>query len=366
MDDEKKTKKQLIDELVEMRRRIAGMENGERLQGLLDTMIEGVVVIDRDGQITRANSAAEHILGLKRTDIEGRNTIAPAWEILRHNGTPMPPDEMVFPRAMKEKRPVKNVEMGIRRPDGSASWIRVNAAPLIGKSGDLDGVVGTFIDITDRKKAEEQIQKSLKEKEILLKEIHYRVKDNLQIISSLTGLQARYIKDEQVLELFKESQNRIQAIALVHDMLYRSKGYANVDFIDYIKNLADKLVKTYSIDSSRTELKLAIGDISLGVDQAIPCGLIINELVSNAFKHAFPISFMGKAEVGIAFHQGEGNKIELIVKDNGVGIPKNMDIRKTESLGLRLVIILAEDQLGGEVELDRKVGTKVIVRFKKE
>jgi len=176
MEDKDKTKEELITELAEMRRRVAELEvpeaerkraeealweSEERLRRLFDTMSEGVVLIAPDGQITQANPAAERILGLQRSEIESRNYVGPEWEILRPDGTPMPPDEMAGPRAMKEKRLMENVVMGVRWPDGSISWINVNAAPLITESGEFEGVVGTFADITERKRAEEELQRSL-------------------------------------------------------------------------------------------------------------------------------------------------------------------------------------------------------------
>ena len=187
----------------------------------------------------------------------------------------------------------------------------------------------------ERKKAEDGIKASLKEKNLLLKEIHHRVKNNLQVISSLLGLQAKHIKDKQALEMFEESKNRVRSMALVHEELYRSKDFANIDFTKYIKNLTGLLVKTYIIDSGKIELDVKVEDVSLGIDQAVPCGLVINELVSNALKHAFPPSFEGKGKIEITLCSMEAGEIELIVKDNGVGIPKEPDIQKTESLGMQ-------------------------------
>ena len=220
-------------------------------------------------------------------------------------------------------------------------------------------------DITKHKRAEEQIQKDLIEKKVLLKEIHHRVKNNLQIISSLLGLQSRHIEDKKALKVLEESRNRIRSIALVHENLYRSKDFANVDFGKYIKNLTDQLVKTYMIDSSKIKLDVEVEEITLGIDQAVPFGLVMNELVSNTLKHAFPPSFKGKNKIQITLRSMGADEIELIVKDNGVGIPKELDIRKTELMGMQLVFILAEDQLGGTVRLDRKGGTKFTFRFKR-
>jgi len=238
--------------------------------------------------------------------------------------------------------------------------------PLYADDGDIPRILAVVENITERKKAEEQIKKDLKEKQVLLKEIYHRVKNNLQVISSLLGLQASYIEDKQALEMFKESRDRVRSMALIHEELYRSKEFSNIDFGKYIKNLTGQLVKTYIIDSGRIDLDCKFEDVSLGMVQAVPCGLVINELVSNALKHAFPPSFEGKGKIEITLRSMEAGEIELIVRDNGVGIPKELDIRKTESLGMHLVTLLTEDQLEGQVKLDRSRGTKFTIRFKQE
>jgi two-component sensor histidine kinase len=198
-------------------------------------------------------------------------------------------------------------------------------------------------------------------------------------MSSLLKLQSRNVKDEQQIEMLKESQNRIKAMALIHEKLYRSKDFANVEFNDYIKDLVNDLFASYKISNSRIALKLDIKNISLGIDTAIPCGLIVNELVSNSLKYAFPEGKDG--EIRISLHkiadfacwparrglQNEDLKseiYELVVSDNGVGISQDMDFRNTDSLGLRLITNLAENQLQGKVEINRDKGTKFQIKFK--
>lgn len=215
--------------------------------------------------------------------------------------------------------------------------------------------------ITKRKHAEEQIKASLKEKEVLLREIHHRVKNNMQIISSLLKLQAGYIEDKKYLEMFKESQNRILTMSLVHEKLYRSKDFTKINFKEYIHNLANGVFQSYSGRSSNILLNLNIENVELGIDSAIPCGLIINELVTNSLKHAFPGE--KKGEIKIVLGKIDGNEYELTVSDNGIGIPEDIDFRKTETLGLHLVSILAEDQLSGKIKLDRSRGTEFSIRF---
>jgi two-component sensor histidine kinase len=206
---------------------------------------------------------------------------------------------------------------------------------------------------------------SLKEKELLLREIHHRVKNNMQVMSSLLKLQSRNVKDEQQIEMLKESQNRIKAMALIHEKLYRSKDFANVEFNDYIKDLVNDLFLSYKVSSSDIELKMNIDNISLGIDTAIPCGLIVNELVSNSLKYAFPKGKNGEIRISLRrIADLKSDMFELIVSDNGVGISQDLDFRNTESLGLRLITNLAENQLQGKVKLDRSKGTEFQIKFK--
>ncbi|MGE5498230.1 MAG: sensor histidine kinase, partial [Syntrophothermus sp.] len=215
-------------------------------------------------------------------------------------------------------------------------------------------------DISERKKREEQVKASLYEKEILLKEIHHRVKNNLQIISSLLNLQSEQIEDERALALFNDSRNRVKSMALIHERLYQSHDLAHVDFAEYINELSRFLYRTYVTNEQRVGINVDTENIFLAIDTAIPCGLIINELLSNALKYAFPDSDDGLVEV--KFKNAEGDRFELIVQDNGVGLPSDLDFRNTSSLGLQLVVSLVQ-QIKGEIELDRSCGSRFTVKF---
>lgn len=219
----------------------------------------------------------------------------------------------------------------------------------------------------ERKKMEKQINASLREKELLLREIHHRVKNNMQIISSLLSLQSEYCKDSQAMEMFEESQNRIKSMALIHEKIYQSKNLSRINFNSYIESLANDLFISYRISSKKVVLKKNIKGILLGIDTAIPCGLIINELISNSLKHAFPDGKEG--EITISFNKvsdRDQNEYELIVKDDGVGIAKKIDYKNTETLGLQLVTTLAEGQLHGTIALNRDKGTMFNIRFVEE
>jgi len=247
------------------------------------------------------------------------------------------------------------------KKDGTKFPSEFNMALLKDGYGNILGGVATARDITERRQAENLTKESLKEKELFLKEIHHRVKNNMQVISSLIKLQSSYIKDQKYIEIFKESQNRIKAMALIHEKLYKSKDLVNIDFSDYVKNLANSLIRSYMSGSNPIGLKAEIADIDIGVDSAMPCGLIINELVSNALKHAFPEGEDG--EIKIIMRSINGSEIELIISDNGVGFPEDIDFRKTDSLGLQLVSTLAEGQLHGTVDLKRDKGTEFKIKF---
>ena len=207
-------------------------------------------------------------------------------------------------------------------------------------------------------------QNSLKEKEMLLREIHHRVKNNLQIISSLLSLQSRHRKDEQAIEMAKESQCRIKAMALIHEKLYRSKDFANVEFNEYIKDLVNDLFASYKVSSSRITLKMDIENISLGIDTAIPTGLIVNELVTNCLKHAFPEGKDG--EIRISLRSLDDGEKELIVSDNGIGLPETLDIKRAESLGLRMITNLTERSLHGKVNINKINGTEFQIIFREK
>jgi two-component sensor histidine kinase len=235
------------------------------------------------------------------------------------------------------------------------------ASPVKDEDGRICQINAVIMDITERRKAEEQIKDSLKEKEMLLKEIHHRVKNNMTVISSLLKLQSDKIKDEQYKDIFNSSIDRIKSMALIHEKLYKSKDLAKVDFNDYLKDMINSMFMSYGLSSQKVALKTDVEDIAFGVDTAIPCGLIINELVSNSLKYAFPEDREG--EIKVSLRRNDRAEVELTVSDNGVGMPEDVDFRKTDSLGLNLVNALV-GQLQGKIELHRAKGTEFIITFK--
>jgi two-component sensor histidine kinase len=214
-------------------------------------------------------------------------------------------------------------------------------------------------EIAERRKVEEQLRTSLQEKEVMLREIYNRVKNNMQIVSSLLRLQSSNIKSEMLPEMFKVAHNRIKSMALVHEGLYRSKDLARIDFSDYVKKLTTHLFSVYSPVSKNISLKLEVEEIYFDINTAIPCGLIINELVTNSLKHAFPEGESGEICVKIDENL---DKYTVIVKDTGKGFPKDEDFLMAETLGMQLVTDLVE-QINGTIRLDRKNGTKFKITF---
>jgi two-component sensor histidine kinase len=206
------------------------------------------------------------------------------------------------------------------------------------------------------------LKSSLNEKDSLLKEIHHRVKNNLQIISSLLKIQANQTNNAQAAALFKDSQDRITSMALIHEQLYQSKDLSNIDFGIYIRKLVDSLMQSYSQNSRRIRTDIESNSIFLGIDVAIPCGLIINELVSNSLKYAFPAAEEGVISITTRFDNK--NEIEMVIGDNGIGIPENLDFRNTKTFGLQLITGLVGHQLAGEIEINQNEGTEFRIRFK--
>ena len=216
-------------------------------------------------------------------------------------------------------------------------------------------------EIIERTLAENQIREALSEKEVLLKEVHHRVKNNLQVISSLLNLQAAEVSDTKTIEALTESQNRVRSMALIHEKLYQSNDLARIDFAGYLESLVSSLSQTYRVNSKKVSLKVHSDNITLNIDSAIPCGLIINELVSNSLKYAFPADSSGKVE--IICKRSQGNRCTLIVADDGVGLPAGFNFDESSSLGLKLVTSLIK-QVNGALVIDRKHGIRYEIYFK--
>jgi PAS domain S-box-containing protein len=342
------------------------LESEKKYRNIVETANEGIVLLDGEGKITYLNKKMADMFGYSSEEIIGR----PAWDFVA-------PEDVAISKSQIEKRRLgvsESYEIKLSRKDGSSLWVLINAKSIFDDDGKYIGSLSMHTDITKRKEAE----KALSNIEIARKkEIHHRIKNNLQVISSLLDLQAdkfrnkKNIQDSEVLEAFRESQDRVISMALIHEELYKGEESDTINFSHYINELADNLFLSYGIKNDSISLGMDIEeDTFFGMDIAVPLGMIINELVSNSLKHAF----LGrdKGEIRIKLHREENGEINsngfkspnfvLVISDNGVGIPEDIEIEKLDSLGLQLVTSLV-DQLDGKLELKRNGGTDFTIMF---
>jgi len=335
------------------------------LHTTLDSTSNGILVTDREGRITDCNQRFVEMWRVPDTTLAAKDEAAILNFMLgqlKKNG--------VFLNRVKtlSRRPLAESFDMLEFEDGRV--FEHYSKPQV-VNGESLGRIWSFFDISAHRQAEDKIKATLREKEVLLREIHHRVKNNMQVISSLLSLQAGYIQNPEALRLFKESEGRIRSMALVHEKLYQSEELAQIDFAEYIPSLTNHLMSAYASASTAVGLRLHIEHITLGLDAAIPCGLIINELVSNALKHAFAqrehgditIQFPHKNVFNDGQPSGDAASLVLSVKDNGVGLPEKFDFRQGASLGLKLVLSLVR-QLRGKITHQNRNGAEFRIEFK--
>jgi two-component sensor histidine kinase len=236
--------------------------------------------------------------------------------------------------------------------------VEIGLNPIETEEGSM--VLSAIVDISARKRQEERIQRALKEKDMLLGEVHHRVKNNLQVVHSLLDLQSSRVSDRSVLDMLRDSQNRIRSMGLIHQTLYQSKDFAQVDFSHFLDSLVPTLVTSYGVNPDRIRLAIEAAQLLLPINAAIPCGLVVNELISNALKHAFPGDRTGR--IAVKLFADPAGKAVLSVSDNGVGIPQDIDMSTSDTLGMQLITLLT-DQLGGTVSMHRSNPTEFILTF---
>jgi len=332
-------------------------ESEEKFRSVANSAVDGIITTDTDGKIVLFNPSLKNIFGYEIDEIKGKHVTMLMPERYKKN----------FINKLDKFKLTGNHELagktfetiGLKK-DGIEFPFEISIATW-GSKGNIF-TTSIIRDVSERKKIEKKLQKSLNEKETLLKEIHHRVKNNLMIISSLLNLQSRYIKDEESKNIFKESQNRARSMALIHERLYQSTDLKRIDFGDYLRTLSNDLYHTYVMDTSLIKLNIEVENVMLDINTSIPLGLIVNELVTNSLKHAFPQGESG--EINIKFHTND-DKYLLEVKDNGVGFPEDIDYTNTESLGLRLVTSLTE-QIDGKIKFNNISGTSFKIIFKEE
>lgn len=323
----------------------------EKLESFINNTSDAIIIFDLEGKVIQVNNGFEEIYGWTSGEVVGLELPTIPAGIKK--------ETLKLLDEVKTGKVLTAFETTRQRKGGSIFDVSATISPIKDHDGTIVAFAGISRDITERKKAEEQTRCSLKEKETLLREIHHRVKNNMQVISSLLRLQSKFIKDRDDIEIFKDSENRISSMSLVHEKLYQSRDFTKIDFNVYISDLVKSLFHSYGANNVVPVIN--VDNVSLGIESAIPCGLIINELVTNALKYAFPNGKRGEIKIFLGY---EGEDIVLNIYDNGVGIPENIDFDKTGTLGLHLVKILVENQLQGEIHLDRTEGTDFLIKFK--
>ncbi len=316
-----------------------------------------IQTIDLGGNILYVNDAWRKTLGFQKNEIQNKNIIDFIHQDYRDHCL-----RMMGALADGMMESLDKVEIAFITKtnktvlvEGNINLRRENGVPV--------GTRAIFRNITEKKKAQEKVKSSLVEKEVLLKEIHHRVKNNLQIMSSLLNLQADSIKDLKAKEKYTESIGRIKSMAIIHELLYRSKNLSSIKIKDYVTELVNYISKTYSINPKiKVDFSIKVENEFIDLDKAIPCGIIINELLSNAFKYAYAKTESGKIKVEFTQNHGSKYNYQLIVSDHGIGMAKKIDFVNPSTLGLQLVHTLVE-QIGGKMEVELKNGTKFIIKF---
>jgi len=320
---------------------------------LIEACLDSFVTIDREGKITDVNAATETITGYPRKELIGTDFCEYFTE---------PEKAKTGCREVFREGSVRNYELGLKHRDGHVTPVLYNASVYRDETGEVAGVFATARDITERKQAEEKIKNSLAEKETLLQEIHHRVKNNLQIISSLLAMAGRRTDIPKAMELCRDTRTKIHAMSLVHSLIYQSKRLDSVNTAKYVKKLYQHLSSIYeSPDKKRVEPVFLLEDIYLSINQAIPFSLVLNEALTNVFKHAFPNQNSGKLKVNLK--KGGSNTIFLRISDNGIGIPEETDVKNTNTLGFKMIRDLVKEQLAGILHIERCIGTTLSIEF---
>jgi PAS domain S-box-containing protein len=323
------------------------------LAAIVESSADSIVGKTLDGKIVSWNQGAERIYGYAAHEVKGRSI-----------GILIPSERVAeLPTLLKRVglgERIENYETLRVAKDGRRIPVSLTMSPIKDAAGKITGVSTISRDITERKRTEAQIAASLKEKEVLLKEIHHRVKNNLQFVSSLLNLQSNVLQDERLLAILRESRDRVRTMALIHEKLYQSSDLARIEFKQHIRDLALMVFRSYSPSSNAIKLDVQVDDVSLAIETAVPLSFILNEIVSNCLKHAFPEGREGR--ITIQFLQDAHGRFHLVVSDNGVGLPADFSLVDSGSLGLRLVQILV-DQLSGEFTYRSNGGAQFEVTF---
>jgi PAS domain S-box-containing protein len=349
--------KLLADHLKRERTKQQLQESEERYQNLAKIAPVGIFRTDKNGATTYVNPMWCRISGLSEAKAMGSGWLDAV----------NPDDREGLSRGWQETINLKKPSFADYRflhPDGMVAWVMGQASPEMDSKNQIVGYVGTITDITERKLAEDAIRSSLAEKEVLLKEVHHRVKNNLMTIIGLIKMQEAKAKDNKFNSLLLELEGRVRAMALVHESLHKSKDLANVDLRNYIETLSSHIRAQFGAEQDISFLMKVVG-VEVNLDFAVPCGLILNELITNAYKHAFPGNNPrpgeDKCEINVIVDR-EGGALTLTVADNGIGLPAEVKWKNPETVGLQLIKMLSK-QINGSIDLDRSAGTIFCLKF---
>ena len=320
-------------------------------RSLIEASLDPLVTIDLEGKISDANSATEQATGYPRHELTGTEFS----DYFTEPEKARTGYQMAFREGV-----VRDYPLDIRHRNGPITAVLYNATVFHNDSGEISGIFASARDITALKHTEEELKAALQEKEVLLREIHHRVKNNMQVISSLLNLQCDKVENEQERQALFESQQRIIAMSMIHETLYSSQYLSSIDLSVYLKNLVHHLQGVYCANTG-INIILELDEVELGLEQAVPCGLIINELVTNAFKHAFPGD--SKGTIKIRLHPSDEREVILEVIDDGVGFASDPDPENSSSLGLILVTGLLKHQLKGSLNVSNEGGAAFTIRW---
>ena len=327
----------------------------DKYLNLYDFAPVGYLMIRDKAVIVEANLTSADLFGIVRKSLIGK----PLTRFIDKEDQ----DTFYFHQAqVLKKHIIHKCEIKMLNFDNAPFFAQLESVAVKAEDDDVTMIRTTITDITDRKMTDRKLRGSLKEKEVLLQEVHHRVKNNMQVMISLINLQCEKIEDENICGLFNKTVDRINSMALVHKLLYNSKDFSKVDIAKYIDSIVKNLFVSQGVDTAKISLVIGKSDMALSLDSAISCGLIINELVTNSLKYAFSKDQNG--EIRVEFGYLSDGQLEIQVSDDGVGLPANFNDKDCDSLGLQIVYALVEHQLGGTLLLDSTKGTKFLIQFK--
>ena len=327
----------------------------DKYSDLYDFAPVGYFTISEKGMILEANLTGADLIGVGRQSLLGM----PLSRFIAKEDQ----DAFYLHRAQVVKKDIiHKCELKMMNYDNIPFYGQLQSVAVRSEDENATKLRTAITDITDRKMIDQQLQASLKEKEVLLQEVNHRVKNNMQVLIAMINLQCEKIEDKKICDELNKTVDRINSMAHVHNQLYKSKDFLKVDINKYISNIAENLFVSHGVDTAKISLKISKNDIALSLDSAISCGLIIYELITNSLKYAFPEN--RKGEIRLEFGHLDDGQLEMRLSDDGVGLPMNFDFKDSDTAGVQIVKSLAEHQLGGTVKLDSSKGTKFLIRFK--